>query len=284
MTERRVAGQYDPRKATHKAYVRRHNASFRGKKIIAHNALRSFAERTLSDGQSPAAIAGRIRTRERRLPRIGKDTIYRFLDSPYGRLILEKRKKKRRPKGRRKITQLHDRRFIDERPKIIEKRGRVGDGEGDFIVSGKSGRGILLVVVDRKLRVTFLERILTITIDAVHAAFMRVKLRFPELRTLTLDNDILFAMHKTLAKLLGISIYFCHPYRSSEKGSIENTNGIIRKDIPKGSDLSLYDNDLFPALEEKLNGRFMECLRFATPAEALATHRRRTRSRKQKTP
>lgn len=282
ITKNSVGGVYDPSKADHKAYVRRHDASYRGKKIVADEHLRSFVESALGDGQSPAAIAGRIRERERHLPRVGKNTIYRFLDSPYGQLIREKRRKKKRPRGRRKVTQLEDRRFIDERPRIIEKRGRVGDCEGDFIVSGKDGKGILLVVVDRKMRVAFLERVLTVTIDEVHAAFLRIQRRFPELRTLTLDNDILFQMHKTLERLLGIRIFFCHPYHSWEKGTVEQTNGVIRWDIPKGSDLSRYDEEMFPVLEEKLNGRFMECLRYATPEEMLAEHRARTARRKQK--
>lgn len=180
------------------------------------------------------------------------------------------------------MTQLPDRVFIDQRPTIIEQRGRVGDSEGDFIVSGKEGKAILLVVVDRKLRVTFLERILDVSIDAVHAALVRIQRRFPELRTLSIDNDLLFQMHKTLAALLEIPLYFCHPYHSWEKGSVENVNGVIRRDIPKGSDLSRYDDDLFPALEEKLNNRFMECLRYATPTEALTAYRERPRRRKQK--
>jgi IS30 family transposase len=278
-------GQYDPKRAQHKAYVRRHTASFRGKKIVTHDRLRSFVERHLLDGQSPAAIAGRIRCHERRLPRLGKNTIYRFLDSPYGRIIQGKRKKKKPRRGRKHVTRLVGRRFIDERPEIIEKRGRVGDAEGDFIVSGKDGRGVLLTVVDRKLRTTFLEPIRTVTVDAVHVAFVRIHGRFPELRTLSLDNDILFQMHRTLETLLGIPIYFCHPYHSWEKGSVENVNGVIRRDIPKGSDLSRYDDDLFPALEEKLNGRFLECLGYATPTDALAAHRRRTaRRNKKRTP
>lgn len=271
----RIRGRYDPKKAQHKAYVRRHDASFRGKKIVAHNALRAFVEGALCDGQSPEAIAGRIRHRERRFPCIGKNTIYRFLDSPYGRLILAKRKKKKHPKGRRKVAQLPDRVFIDQRPKSIEKRLRIGDCEGDFIVSGKTGAGILLTVVCRRLRVAFLERISTVSIDAVHAAFVRIKNRFPELRTLTLDNDILFAMHKTLGQLLALNIYFCHPYHSWEKGSIENINKQIRKDIPKGSDLSQYDHETIAALEEKLNHRYLKCLKYATPDEVLRAYRKR---------
>ena len=183
-------------------------------------------------------------------------------------------KKKIRPKKSRKVSQLKDRVFIDKRPKTASNRRRVGDLEGDFIVSGKDGKGILLVVICRKLRVVFLELILDVSIDEVHKAFERIKERFPEMRTLTLDNDILFRMHKTLEKLLDVKIYFCHPYHSWEKGSVENANKEIRKFIPKGSDLSRYDSSFIGLIEEHLNQRFMECLKYATPEEKLIAYRK----------
>ena len=145
--------------------------------------------------------------------------------------------------------------------------------EGDFIVSGRGGKGILLVAVDRKLRVVFLELIHQVTIDEVHEAFARIKKRFPEMRTLTIDNDLLFQMHKTLEKLLDVKIYFCHPYHSWEKGSVENRNKIIRKCIPKGSDLSPYGKDEIKVVERYLNDRYLKCLRYATPREKLTLHR-----------
>jgi IS30 family transposase len=275
-----VKGTYDPGKAHLKAYVRRHRASYRGKKIMAHQALLRFVERNLLDGQSPEAIAGRIRHHEKLLPRVSKDTIYRFLRSPYGKVVGIWLKKKKRPKRRKKVTQLKDRVFIDQRPIIIEKRLRVGDVEADFIVSGRDGKGVLLVVVDRKLRVAFLVLLRTVTVDAVHAAFQRIKRRFPEMRTASIDNDLLFQMHQTLEKLLTIKIYFCRPYHSWEKGSVENANKIIRKFIPKGSDLSRYDAEEITAIEDFLNDRFMKCLQYATPKEMLEKHRQRKRKRK----
>jgi len=273
-----VDGKYDPAKAQHKAYIRRHKASFRGKKIVANNDLRSFVEKHLLDGQSPEAISGRLKHQEKKLPYASKDTIIRFLNSPYGKIIGLKLKKKKRLKRGVKKKRLTDRTFIDKRPKIIEKRGRVGDAEGDFIVACKSGRGILLVVVCRKLRVTFLEVIHDVSIDEVHQAFARIKKRFPELRSLTLDNDILFRMHKTLSRLLGMKIYFCHPYHSWEKGEVENTNKFIRKYIPKGSDLSLYTAEEILEIENRCNRRFMKCLDYATPEEKLDKYRRKQKN------
>lgn len=249
-------------------------ASFKGKKIVTDEKLRRFVDGALSDGQSPEAIAGRIRSQEKHLSNVSKDTIYKYLKSPYGKLIGIKWKKKLRLGKSRKVTKLKDRVFIDKRPKIVEKRLRVGDMEADFIVSSKTGKGILLAAVYRKLRVVFMELIVDVSIDEVHAAFERIKAWFPEMKTLTLDNDILFKMHKTLEQLLKVKIYFCHPYHSWEKGSIENTNKAIRKYIPKGSNLSKYDPEFIQSLEEHLNGRYMECLKYKTPQEKLKEYRK----------
>lgn len=273
-----MRGKYNPEKAQLKSYIRRHNASFRGKSVIASIELRSFVDKHLLDGQSPEAISGRIKNHEKYLPYVSKDTIYRYLRSPYGKIIGLKLKKKKRLKRSAKIKQLTDRVFIDKRPKIIEKRGRVGDAEGDFIVSGKSGKGILLVVACRKLRVVFLEKIHDVSIDEVHRAFLKIQKKFPEMQTLTLDNDILFKMHKTLSGLLGIKIYFCHPYHSWEKGGIENVNGFIRRYIPKGDDLSLYNKKEIALIENRCNERFMKCLKFNTPNEALAQYREKQKN------
>jgi len=264
-----VKGEYDPIKAHHKAYVKRHNASYRGKKIVEHKELRKFVEENLLDGQSTEAIEGRLKYKEKHLPNVSKDTIYRFLRSPYGKYIGLKLKKKKYRKKRLKVTKLKDRTFIDKRPKIIETRSRAGDLEADFIVSGRDGKGVLLVAVDRKLRVSFLEIIHKVTIDEVHQSFLRIKKRFPEMRTLTIDNDLLFQMHKALEVLLNVKIYFCDPYSSWQKGTVENRNKIIRKFVPKGSDLSQYGRGEVKTVEYFLNDRYLKCLKYATPWEKL---------------
>ena len=275
-----VKGEYDPDKARLKAYVRRHNASYRGKRVVNCQELKQFVELNLLDGQSPEAISGRIKYHEKGIPNVSKNTVYRFLRSPYGKIIGLKLKKKKYRKQRSKVTQLEDRIFIDKRPKIIEKRGRVGDLEIDFIVSGRGGKGVLMVAVDRKLRIVFLELILEVTVDNVHTACQRIKRRFPELKSLTLDNDILFQMHQILQQLLDVPIYFCHPYHSWEKGSVENRNKIIRQFIPKGDDLSKYDKEYIKLIESYLSERYLKCLKYATPKEKLNTHRTRKKKTK----
>jgi IS30 family transposase len=279
----RVNGSYDPKKAHHKAYVRRRQAKYQGMKIVENDALRKEIVRRLCDDQSPEAIAGCVR-KKRVLPSISKEAIYRFIASVYGRRVEAHRWKKRhRRRGRHpKAAQLANRKFIEQRPHHIDLRKRIGDAEADFIVSGKSGKGILLVVVDRKSRMTFIEWIVCPNIPNVHAAFLRIKTRFPEMKTLTMDNDILFAKHEKLAKLLGAKIFFCHPYHSWEKGTVENANKVIRRDIPKGSDISKQSKRFIGRLEEKLNRRPMKCLDYRTPHEIFEMHRRR-RNKKYRT-
>lgn len=280
----RVRGRYNPRKAHHKAYVRRKYAKYQGMKIVEQGVLRKEIVRRLYDDQSPQAIAGYMRRSRRDLPPTSKDSIYRFIASVYGRSIEAYRaSKKRRWRGTRSATgRLTDRTFIEKRPKRANLRSKIGDAEADFVVSGKTGRGILLVVVDRRSRTTFLERIARGTISNVHVAFLRIKERFPELKTLTMDNDILFARHEELKKLLSIHIYFCHPYHSWEKGSVENANRAIRRDVPKGSDISRYSKAFFQRLEVKLNRRPMKVLRYATPSEMLREYRTRVQGNKKR--
>jgi len=230
----------------------------------------------------PEAIAGRLRYKEKKPKYVSKSGIHNYIQSVYWRRIEAHRQRRKQRKRRKRVTgaKLTDRTFIDKRPKYIDKRRRLGDVEADFIVSGKSGNGILLVIVDRRTRISFLEKIVVVHISNVHKAFLKIKQRFPEMKTITTDNDILLQKHKELGELLGIKIYFCHPYHSWEKGTVENTNKHIRRDIPKGSNISSYSRSLFRNLEEKLNRRIMECLKYSTPAEALREERRKKKNKR----
>jgi len=280
----RVGKAYDPKKANHKAYVRRKYAKYEGMKIVHNPDLKKEVDARLMDDQSPQAIARRITHREKHLPPISKNAIYRYIASPYGRKIEIHRRGRKKPwqpkRGSKK--KLSDRTFIDQRPRYIDDRDRIGDFEADFILSGRSGKGILLTVADRRSRVAFIEQILGVTIPNVHRAFLKIKERFPEMKTMTTDNDLLFAWHKELEKLLSIKIYFCHPYHSWEKGTIEHVNGVIREDIPKGSDISKYSKRFIAKIEAKLNRRPMEVLKDLTPQEVLDTYRARIMKNKKR--
>ena len=149
--------------------------------------------------------------------------------------------------------------------------------EADFIVSGKTGKGYLLTVVDRTIRVGCIRKILPVTIAGMEQAFLDVKAQFPELLSVTTDNDLLFQHHERLETLLGIPIYFCDPYASWQKGSIENYNKQVRKYIPKGTDISLYSEDYIQLVQHRLNDRFMSVIDYRTPAECLTAHRTHTK-------
>lgn len=248
-----------------------------------NSALRKFIEAKLYDDQSPENIAKRIKKHEKNLPSVSKDSIYRYIKSVYGRRIeYHRNKQKNRRWGRRRRSKekLLNRKFIDERPKIIGKRSRIGDAEADFLVSGKTGKGVILNVADRKSRAPFLEQILNPKLNNVSLAFLKIKKRFPELKTITTDNDLLLQHHKELEKILNVAIYFCHPYSSWEKGTVENINGRIRKDIPKGSDISKYSKRFIRSVENKLQRRIMGCLDYLTPYEVIQKSRKSKKARK----
>ena len=263
---------YDARVAEHTTYVRRRYNRAVGKKIALDRDLRKFVETHLLDDQSPEEISKRLKRIERHLAYVSGSAIRRYIKSVYGRRIESHRarvfKKKRRHRGAR--PRIADKRLITERPSKINKRWGLGHMEGDFIVSGKSGIGIVLALRDRKVRKNLLERILPVSVRNVERALVRMKKRYPEMQTITFDNDILFLGHKRLERILGIRIYFCHVHSPWEKPSIENLNKDLRKYIRKGSDISKYSVYRIKKLEAKLNRRFMDVLGSLTPDEAYA--------------
>lgn len=279
LTRNRVSGAYDPEKAERKAYQRRKDAKYQGMKIPRYPDLQRYVDEHLYDDLSPEAIAGRITRHEKHLPSLSKNSIRRYIGSVYGRSVswhrIQRRRRRKYRKKRSKTASLHERTFIDERPQYIQKRRYVGDAEADFLVSGKTGGGIILSLTDRKIRVSFLEQIVDVSIQNVHKAFVRIRERFPELTSISTDNDLLFRKHKELGTLLNVKIYFCHPYHSWEKGTIENTNKYIRRDIQKGSDISRYSPGHIAAVEAKLNRRPMRILNYRTPQEMLDLSRKR---------
>jgi IS30 family transposase len=239
-------------------------------------------EEALLAGQSPASIAGRLKAGlEDGLPYVSRDTIETYIRSVHGRRLeyqLKVLKAGQKPKRRRKRPgelPLGDvKTYIDDRPSVITNRKRVGDLEVDFIVSGKDGSGYCLTAADRKLRVGFIRKILPVSVANALGALQDIKQAFPELTSITTDNDILFRYHKQLEQALGVPFYFCHAYSSWEKGGIENYNGHTRKYIRKGSDISQYDEAYVRMVETKLNDRYMSVLGYQTPREALEGYRK----------
>jgi transposase, IS30 family len=237
--------------------------------------LRLTVEGYLKDNQSPEMIEGRIKIHHKKIPTISSRAIRRFIASPYGRRFEIQRKKLLKKRRKKRINPaIKDKRIIDKRPKNINKRRSIGDAEGDFIVSGKLGAGIVLNVTDRKSRAVFVEKIYPVSINNMERAFMKIKKRFPELHSLTVDNDILFIHHKRLEKKLKVKIYFCHVHSPWEKGSNENRNKKLRKYIPKSCDISKIPTYEIKKIENIIQTRIMECLNFKTPKEVLEEFRK----------
>lgn len=265
----RVQGRYNPKKAHHKAYVKRKYSKYQGMKIETNNALRKYVEDKILNDWSPEQISGRIREVDTYLPYISHMGVYRYVYSVYGR-NLEKYLRHHKKKGKRiKISKLKNRTFIDERPDIIGNKGRYGDWEGDFIISGKNGKGVLIVLYERKSMYVVIRKIMSRKTYRVNEYIHEIARGFAYFKSLTLDNDVSFKKHIQLSDMIASPIYFCHAYHSWEKGGVENINKLIRQYIAKGSDISGYSDRYVQKIQDKLNNRPRESLGFKTPLEIM---------------
>ncbi len=288
LQKKRKHKPYDAEYAKVISYVRMRRGRKVGKKIATHMALREFVESSLLDDQSPEAISGRLKRIEHTLPFVSGSAIRRYIKSVYGRRIEWHRSQVFQKKRRRGNThkRLSGKRMISERPTVINKRWGLGHMEGDFLVSGKSGHGMVLALRDRKVRKTLLEKILPVSLRTVDRALGRMKKRYPEMQTMTFDNDILLLEHQKLEQKYGIRIYFCSPHSPWQKPSIENLNKTLRRYIPKGANIARYSRRYLASLEAKVNRKFMDVLGFRTPDEAYAIAKKqkeRREARRQQT-
>ena len=176
-------------------------------------------------------------------------------------------------KKRRKRTGDYDRRgkipnqvSIEDRPEIVEQRERIGDWEGDTII-GAGRQGAIVTLVERKSRFTLLKQVANRTAAVVENAILDLLMPYQAAtHTITFDNGKEFANHQSIAQKLQSEVYFAHPYASWERGTNENTNGLIRQYFPKGSDFSSITDDQISFVKERLNDRPRKCLDFQTPS------------------
>lgn len=264
-------GRYDAAKAERKAALRRRNSKQQCLKVLKHPALRTYVEEKLRLEWSPELIAGRIRKIDRHLPRVSPKAIYAFVYSVYGRpfesFLYSKLVKKKGGVKRGTKAVMDGRISIEQRPARIEKRAEFGHVEGDFIESGKDGTGSLLVLVERKTRYPFVAYCANRSTAAVNTLIFTLLQKVP-LKSLTLDNDVSFKKHGALSDLIGAVVFFCHPYTSSEKGTVENRNRVVRRTVPKKTDLSTVSPETIQLIETKMRNRPMKCLEYQTPQEA----------------
>lgn len=265
-----VNGIYNAKKASHKALVKREKSKRDCLKVAMNSELRKFVVESMLNDQSPGGISGRLKYIEKGIAYASGKAIYKFIKSPHGRQIekhlYSKAVKKKTGRKRGTPVGIDGRIFIDKRPKYVEKRTEFGHWEGDFIESGKDGKGSLLVLVERKTRYPFLVYLEDRSNSNVNHLVEKLLNNIP-VKSLTIDNDISFQKHQELSEILNATIYFCHPQSPNEKGTVENRNKAIRRYMKKKSDLSSFPLSHFKMVEEKLRNRFMKCLNYKTPEE-----------------
>lgn len=253
----------------HKAYKERKRIS--GQRLrLKNTVIRNFVEEHLKNGWSPEQIAGLLR---RQKYQISHEAIYQYVYSEHRDLIelLARRHKQRYHKNafrKRQKSHIPNRIAIDVRGKIIDNRREYGHWESDSIVSSKSAIS-LNVLVERKSRLVRLQLLPDKKAYSTATGILRSLENMPyKLRkSITYDNGFENINHEKINYKLGTKSYFCKPYHSWEKGTVENTNGLIRRFIPKNMDLKLVScNDLL-IIENLLNNRPRKCLGFYTPQE-----------------
>ena len=270
---------YNYRAAERRAQARRRWRRARPKRDDAR--LWASVEAGLVRQWSPEQIAGRLRRdhpRSRRM-RLSPETIYRWVYCEAGeggvlyRHLRRHHKKRRRQRrygaGRGLIP---GRVGIAERPAIVETRARLGDWEGD-LVEGAKGAGALATLVERKSRYLLAAGLASKGAHATAAAITRLLATVAQdwRHTLTLDNGKEFSRFKVIEEATGIAVYFADPYAAWQRGTNENTNGLIRQYLPKGCDMRAVSAPKLAKLIKNINHRPRKCLDFRTPHEVLSS-------------
>jgi transposase, IS30 family len=220
---------------------------------------------------SPEQISGRLKLEQG--IQLSHETIYSFVkrdkDSG-GNLYLHLRHGKRRRRKRFAIPRVRqdilNRRHISQRPEIVNKRERIGDWERDLMFS-QSRREALLTFVERKTLLTVLRKVQSKSPREIARQTIKA-MKNKNCLTLTNDNGFEFREHQFESKVLGIPIYFTNPYSSWEKGTCENTNGLIRQYFPRDQKLKEMTHAKLRDIEKRLNSRPRKKLGFQTPLEA----------------
>ncbi|MFC2152780.1 IS30 family transposase [Bacteroidota bacterium] len=251
-------------------------------KIGTFNQLRFYVYKGLLKAWSPEQISGRIKLEYPNDPimSISHEAIYMHIYShPQAGLnrkliaLLPYHKSRRRSlKGTKKRrVRIKDQVSIDMRPKHIETRQEIGHWEGDLMIGIKQSSAIG-TLVERKSRFTYIVKLKNRRSATVTKKFAKElnQLDNKFKKTLTYDNGLEMAQHKTLTKQTGIKVYFAHPYSSWERGTNENTNGLIRRYFPKRTNFNEVTERQLKEVECSLNNRPRKTLGYKTPSEVMA--------------
>lgn len=225
---------------------------------------------------SPEQISERLKLEE--LMSVSHETIYRHIyrdKQEGGDLYVYLR---RRHTYRKRIHKYcsrkgwNSRRPISERPAIVETRSRLGDWEADTII-GREKKGGIISLVERRSRYCLLQKVTTKSAQTVAEAICSSLLPVKErVFTITSDNGIEFTRHQTIAKTLDADFFFADPYSSWQRGTNENTNGLLRQYFPKRSSLNSVSDADIVFVTDRLNNRPRKALAFRTPNEVFNNH------------
>ena len=258
----------------HKAHTRsaERNRLSRSHRRLKNEVIRRYVERRLRRGWSPELIAGRLR---RRHPdrAISHEAIYQWVYAEARHLIpcLVRAHRTRKHRGysrRHRKTHIPGRVSIRQRPSSVLARRRIGHWETDTAVSRQSLHA-LQVTVERKTRYTRLAQLPKKGAREMSVALTRRLSRYPKglRRSLTYDNGSENTEHRRTNQVLGTRSYFCEPFHSWERGTVENTIGLVRRFFPKKTDFARISKNRIQSVERWLNHRPRKCLGFQTPAE-----------------
>ena len=231
----------------------------------------AYIEGKVRQEHSPEQIARTMEADEKyHGPPVSYETMYKhiYADKAAGGDLythLRWRRKKRKPRRDQpdRRGQIKNRVGIEHRPAVVETRERIGDIEAD-LVAGSRGTGYLVTLVDRKTRFTWIGFTKGKFADEVTAEIIRL-LAGEVVETITFDNGKEFAGHEQIAATLDCSCYFADTYSSWQRGTNENTNGLIRQYFPKGKSLAGITAGQIAFVANRLNSRPRKCLDFKTP-------------------
>jgi len=275
---RSSTGEYKPHLAQ-RYYNKRRDASKQPYRIEQNGRLRQYVRNKLKQYWSPEQIAGCIEIKYPDDPRmrvsplviynwvqrdkIAGGKLYKFLRQGH-----RKRRKKRGSLNNQ--GQIPDRRPISERPKAVDNRRELGHWEGDTVV-GKSHGSSVATHVERKSRYLLVGRTDDKSAESMNVTTQRLFRKIPKSKrkTMTFDNGKEFAGFKELETSIGFCCYFADPYSSYQRGTNENTNGLLRQFFPKGTDFNKISDEEIDKAAALLNNRPRKCLNYRTPHEVL---------------
>ena len=271
-----VYNVYLANKAHQRAMKRKHQSVQRPR--IRHPFIRQYVMKKLKSKWSPEQIAGRLPSEYPGL-HISHEAIYQFIYDPSIRTQenlapylarAHKRRKLRTHSHRHKNLHIPQRISIQDRPPEVQARIQPGHWEADTLVSRKS-KAALAVILERTSRNIRLAKLPAKTSHHFRCALNRRLSRYPQSlrRSITYDNGCENVDHRYTNKVLGTQSYFCEPFHSWEKASIENAIGLLRRFFPKKTDFALVSKQQVKRIENLMNTRPRKCLNYQTPNEIL---------------